>query len=182
MLEFGPPAINMVQPMPYVAIQQLLDGANPKGMRNYWSADFLGSLPDDAIDTLVSHATSPVSPLTQVLLAAGGGAIARVPEGDTAFGQRDAPWNVHFLSMWADPADDATNVQFTRGISTAMKPWATGGVYLNYIGHEGRARVEAAFGPEKYARLQKLKRTWDPQNVFRHNQNIEPGLIEQRRP
>ena len=182
MLEFGPPAINMVQPMPYVAIQQLLDGANPKGMRNYWSADFLESLPDDAIDTLVSHATKPVSPLTQVLLAAGGGAIARVPEGETAFGQRDAPFNVHYLSMWADPADDEANIEFTHEISTVMKPWATGRVYLNYIGDEGPGRVEAAFGPEKFTRLQKLKRTWDPQNVFRHNQNIEPAFIEQRRP
>jgi len=182
MLEFGPPAINLVQPMPYVAIQQLLDGANPTGMRNYWSADFLESLPDDAIDTLVSHASNPVSPLTQVLLAAGGGAIERVPEDATAFGQRNAPFNVHYLSMWADPADDDANVQFTREISTVMKPWTTGRVYLNYIGDEGPGRVEAAFGPDKFARLQKLKRTWDPQNVFRHNQNIEPAFIEQRRP
>ena len=182
MLEFGPPAINLVQPMPYVAIQQLLDAPNPKGMRNYWSADFLESLPDDAIDTLVTHATSAVSPMTQVLLAAGGGAIARVPDDATAFGQRSAPWNVHYLTMWADPADDDANIQFTREISTVMKPWATGRVYLNYIGDEGPGRVEAAFGPEKFARLQKLKRTWDPQNLFRHNQNIEPALIEQRRP
>ena len=182
MLEFGPPAINMVQPMPYVAIQQLLDGANPKGLRNHWSADFLESLPDAAIDTLVSQETSPGSPLTQKLLAAGVVAIARVPDGDTAFGQRDAPWNVHYLSMWVDPADDEANVEFTREISTVMKPWATGRVYLNYIGDEGPGRVEAAFGPEKFARLQKLKRTWDPQNVFRHNQNIEPAFIEQRGP
>ena len=182
MLEFGPPAINMVQPMPYVAIQQLLDEANPKGMRNYWSSDFLDSLPDEAIDTLVSHATSPVSPMTEILLSAGGGAVARVPEDATAFGQRSAPWNVHYLSMWADPADDDANVEFTRKISTVMKPWTTGRVYLNYIGDEGPGRVEAAFGPEKFARLAKLKRTWDPENVFRHNQNIEPAFIEQRRP
>ncbi len=84
--------------------------------------------------------------------------------------------------MWADPADDEANMEFTREISTVMKPWTTGRVYLNYIGDEGPGRVEAAFGPEKYARLQKLKRTWDPQNVFRHNQNIEPAFIEQRRP
>ena len=60
-----------------------------------------------------------------------------------------------------------------------MKPWATGRVYLNYIGDEGQSRVEAAFGPKKYARLQAIKRAWDPQNLFRHNQNIEPGEAAQ---
>lgn len=182
LLGFGPPAINMVQPMPYLTVQQLLDQANPKGMRNYWSADFLAGLPDEAVDTLVPRATRPVSPLTQVLIAPGGGAIARVPEHATAFGQRTAPFNLHYLSMWPDPADDGINLQYTRDLAAAMKPWTTGRVYLNFIGDEGPGRVEAAYGPERYARLQQLKRIWDPKNVFRHNQNIAPGIIEQRRP
>jgi FAD/FMN-containing dehydrogenase len=182
LLEFGPPVVNLVQPMPYVAVQQLLDEPNPKGRRNYWSADFYGSLPDEAIDTLVAHATRPASPMTQVLVSPGGGAIARVPEDATAFGQRSAPFNVHYLSMWADPADDAANIAFTQEISTVMKPWTTGRAYLNFIGDEGPGRVEAAYGPERYARLQQLKRVWDPQNLFRHNQNIVPALVEQRRP
>jgi FAD/FMN-containing dehydrogenase len=181
LLEFGPPVVNMVQPMPYVAVQQLLDPANPKGMRNYWSADFYDRLPDEAIETLVSHATRPASPMTQVIVVAGGGAIARVPDDATAFGQRTAAYNIHYLTMWVDPADDDANIAFTREISTVMKPWSTGRVYLNYIGDEGPGRVEAAYGPEKFARLQKLKRIWDPQNMFRHNQNITPALIEQRR-
>ena len=181
LLEFGPPAINLVQQMPYVAIQRLLDDPNPPGMRNYWSGDFFGSLPDEAVDTLVAHATKPASPLTQTILVAGGGAIARVPEDATAFGQRTAAWNIHYLTMWADPADDDANIAFTRELSGAMKPWTTGRLYLNFIGDEGPDRVESAYGPEKYARLQQLKRIWDPQNLFRHNQNIKPGLVEQRR-
>lgn len=124
--EFGPPAVDLVQPMPYVALQQLLDPTTPKGLQNYWTADFLAELPDDAIDVWVSHATKPVSPLTQIVLAPGGGAIARVDEEATAFDARNAPFNVHYLSMWADPADTEKNIAYTRAIATAMKPWTTG--------------------------------------------------------
>jgi FAD/FMN-containing dehydrogenase len=173
--EFGPPAVDLLEPMPYVAVQQLLDPPNPKGMQNYWTADFFAELPDDAVDVLVGHATKPVSPMTQIILVPGGGAIARVDEDATAFGQRTAPWNIHYLSMWPDPADTETNVAYTRAIASAMKPWTTGRAYLNFIGDEGAGRVEAAFGPEKYARLAELKRTWDPTNLFRHNQNIAPA-------
>ena len=80
--------VDMVQPMPYVAVQQLLDPPNPKGMQNYWTADFFAELPDEAVDTLVGIATKPVSPMTQIILVPGGGAVARVDEDATAFGQR----------------------------------------------------------------------------------------------
>jgi len=173
--EFGPPGVDIVQPMPYVAVQRMIDEGNPKGLQNYWTADFLVDLPDEAIDTLVEHATKPVSPLTQILLVPGGGAPSRVDNDATAFGQREAPWNTHFLSIWPDPADNEKNIAYTRAIATAMKPWTTGRAYLNFIGDEGLGRVEAAFGPERYARLQALKATWDPENLFRHNQNIPPA-------
>ena len=175
LLEFGPPAVNMVQPMPYAALQQLLDGANPKGMQNYWSADFLAELPDEAVDTLVSMATRPVSPMSQVILVAGGGAIADVDDEATAFGQRDAPFNIHYLSMWPDAADGELNIEHTRRLASTMSQWTTGRVYLNFIGDEGTARVEAAYGAAKYERLQQLKWIWDPENVFCHNQNIVPA-------
>jgi FAD/FMN-containing dehydrogenase len=76
--------------------------------------------------------------------------------------------------VWGDPADDEVNIAHTRELADAMHPWANGKVYLNFIGDEGRERVESAYGPETYARLRQVKRTWDPENVFRHNQNIEP--------
>jgi FAD/FMN-containing dehydrogenase len=172
--EFGPPAIDMIEPMPYLALQQIIDAGNPWGMRNYWTADFLGELPDKAIDTWVEHATAPVSPMSQMLLIPGGGALARVDDNATAFGNRNAPWNVHLLGMWPDPADDERNIAYVREFGAAMKPWTTGRTYLNFIGDEGGDRVESAFGPEKFARLQKLKDAWDPTNVFSHNQNIPP--------
>lgn len=144
-------------------------------MQNYWSGEFLAELPDEAVDTLVAHATNPVSPYTQITLVAGGGAGARVADDATAFGQRTAPWNLHLLSMWPDPADDDVNIAYTRTMSAAIKPWTTGRAYLNFVGDEGIGRVEAAFGPERYARLRDIKRTWDPTNLFHHNQNIPPA-------
>jgi FAD/FMN-containing dehydrogenase len=172
---FGPPVADLVQPMPYLAVQKLTEAGNPPGIRNYWTADFMTGLPDDAIDALVGIATKPVSPMTSIIVVPGGGAPSRVDEDATAFGQRKAPWNIHYLSTWFEPAEDERNISYTRALSGAMKPWATGRVYLNYIGDEGQSRVEASFGPVKYARLQAIKREWDPQNLFRHNQNITPG-------
>jgi FAD/FMN-containing dehydrogenase len=116
------PAMAMVGPMPYTAVQQLLDGANQHGMRNYWSADFLGELPDEAIGILADRTAGVPSPLTQIILVPGGGAVARVDDDATASGERDAPWNVHYLSMWVDPADDERNIAWTRELASAMKP------------------------------------------------------------
>ena len=175
LVEFGPPGMVMVQPMPYVALQQVLDAANQKGMRGYWTGDFFAELPDEAVDVLVERATKPVSPLTQTILIPGGGAIARVDDDAMAFGNRQDAFNIHYLGMWADASADEENIAWTRGLSAAMKPWTTGRVYLNFLADEGQARIEAGFGPEKYARLRELKRKWDPQNLFRHNQNIPPA-------
>jgi FAD/FMN-containing dehydrogenase len=175
LVEMAPPGAAMVQPMPYVAVQGLLAPGNPKGRRNYWSADFLAELPDEAIDTLVEHGTNPASPFGQVILVPGGGAIARVDDDAMAFGERQSPWNVHYLNMWEDAADDERNIAYVRGLAAAMKPWTSGRAYLNFIGDEGGDRVQAAFGPERYAKLQAIKRTWDPDNLFRLNQNIPPS-------
>jgi FAD/FMN-containing dehydrogenase len=175
LLGFGPPAVTMVQPMPYLAVQQLIEGGNRHGLRNYWSADFYADLPDEALETLCASATRPVSPLTQVICVRAGGAVARVPEDATAFGNRAARYNVHYLSMWADASEDSRNISRTRAMLAEMKPWSTGGVYLNFIGDEGQARVRSAFTDEKWDRLRALKRVWDPDNVFRHNQNIPPA-------
>jgi pimeloyl-ACP methyl ester carboxylesterase len=172
--DFGPPALDMVEPMPYVALQQLIDPSYPAGMRNYWTGDFLSGLPDEAIEVLCRHHLSMPSPLTQVITFPGGGACARVPDGTMAIGQRGAPFNIHITSLWADPADDDANIAWTRDLSAAMKPFTTGRVYVNFIGDEGEDRVVAAFGREGYRRLQALKHEYDPDNLFRSNQNIRP--------
>ncbi|MDX6216205.1 MAG: hypothetical protein QOG99_1789 [Frankiales bacterium] len=174
LIDLGP-AMAMVQPMPYVAVQQLIEPANPKGRLNYWTADFYSALPDEACDTLAAQATQPVSPYTQIIVVPGGGALSRVSDASMAFGSRDAAFNIHYLSMWEDPAETARNTDYTRALAGSMKPWSTGTAYLNFLGDEGRGRVEASFGPEKFARLQQIKAVWDPDNLFHVNQNIPPA-------
>ncbi|MGY1724228.1 FAD-binding oxidoreductase [Blastococcus sp. SYSU DS0533] len=175
LLDHGSPIVTMVQPMPYTAIQQMLDLACPRGMRNWWTADFLRELPDDGIEAIAERTGRVPSPMTQVILAPGGGALARVPREATAFDLRDAPWNIHFLSMWPDPADDERNIAWTRELAASVKPYAAAGAYLNFLGDEGADRVRAAFGPDKYARLVALKDRYDPDNLFCLNQNIAPS-------
>ena len=172
--EFGPPALDAVGPMPYVALQQLIDPSYPSGMRNYWTGDFLSGLPDEAIEVLCRFHLSAPSPGTEILVLPGGGAPARVPDGTMAIAARGAPFNIHVTSLWAEPADDDSNIAWTRELSSAMKPFTTGRVYVNFIGDEGPERVIASFGAEGYARLQALKRRWDPDNVFRGSQNVRP--------
>ncbi|HMG26599.1 MAG TPA: FAD-binding oxidoreductase [Acidimicrobiia bacterium] len=173
--EFGPPGLDMVQPMPYVAVQQMIDPPNQSGRLNYWNADFYDSLPDQAIDTFVPRATHPISPFSQVIVMPGGGALARVPDDATAFVQRNAEWNLHYLSMWEDPAETERNISWTREFSSTMKPWSSGRQYLNMLDEDRVERVAAAYGPEKFAKLQALKSKWDPTNLFCHNQNIPPS-------
>jgi FAD/FMN-containing dehydrogenase len=169
------PVMAMVDVMPYLAVQGLIEAGNQKGHLNYWTGDFYDELPDDAIDTLVGIATQPVSPMTQIIVVPGGGAIARVDDEAMALGSRHAAFNLHFLGMWDDPADTERNIDYIRNLAGSLKPWSTGAAYLNFLGDEGMSRIEASFGPEKFARLQQLKATWDPDNVFRHNQNIPPA-------
>jgi FAD/FMN-containing dehydrogenase/pimeloyl-ACP methyl ester carboxylesterase len=173
--EFGPPALDLVQAMPYTALQRLLDPGYPAGVRNYWTGDFLAGLPEEAIEVLCRFHVSKPSPLTQILVLPGGGASARVPDGTMAIGDRRAPFNLHITSLWRDRADDAANIAWTRELRAAIKPFTTGRVYVNFIGDEGHERVVASFGREGYARMQALKDRYDPDNLFRSNQNVRPS-------
>jgi FAD/FMN-containing dehydrogenase len=170
---FGPPVVDAVGVLPYPVLQT--QGGNHPGTQNYWTADFLRELPDAAIDAYAPLALTPISPESAIIMVAGGGAPSRVDEEATAFGMRTAPWNVHYICGWTDPADNAKNIERVKATASVLKPWATGRVYLNYIGDEGQARIESSFGPEKLARLRALKTKWDPENFFRHNQKIRPA-------
>ena len=102
-----------------------------------------------------------------------GGAIARVPATETAYGNRDAACDCFPISIWQDPADDEANIRWARDLWTAMKPFSTGGVYVNNLGDEGEDRVRAASG-DNCQRLVALKNKYDPTNIFRLNQNARP--------
>lgn len=175
--DFGPPAVDLVAPMPYVALQQLIDEGYPSGMRNYWTGDFLTGLPDDAIEILCRFHRSAPSPMTEILVLPGGGAAGRVPDGTMVIAERGAPFNLHITSLWSDPAGDEANIAWTRALGAAMKPFTTGRVYVNFIGDEGRDRVVASFGRAGYARLQALKDRYDPENLFSSNQNVLPSAL-----
>jgi FAD/FMN-containing dehydrogenase len=104
-----------------------------------------------------------------------GGAIARVGDHDTPLSYRDAKWNYHLLGQWADPAEADRNIEWTREFDRAMANYAEDAVYLNFTGDPSAGALEAGYGPENYARLVELKRTYDPDNVFRNNANIPPA-------
>ncbi len=171
----GEPIADMVGPIPYVALQQMLDEGFQPGPHVYWRSDFLTGLPDEAIDIIVAGANAAPSPLSSLLVEHLGGAVARVGKDETAFDHRDAEYNFAIIAVWTDPAHAEANIAWARGLWEAMRPFARG-VYVNYLGvGDDVDRVRAAYGPEKYARLASLKREYDPENVFHRNQNIPPG-------
>jgi FAD/FMN-containing dehydrogenase len=169
------PALAMVAPMPYVALQSLLVNANPPGLQNYWKAYMYPQLPDAAIDALAAATKDPISPNTTIIVQPIGGAVHRVPEDASAMGWRSAKWALPILGMWQDPADNEQNIARVRNVANALAPWAQKGTYLNYLMDEGDRRVQESFGPH-YQRMVALKNQWDPDNFFRLNQNIKPAV------
>jgi FAD/FMN-containing dehydrogenase len=167
-----PPLLDAVQPMPYTATQQLIDPFSQPGERQYWKAENLAELSDEAIAELVEHGTSPVSPLGQLVLEPKGRAIARTPDGATALGGRDATYHWYAFSIWSDPADDEAGTGWARGLTERMRPYSIAGAAPNFFSPEGSERLRSTFGAEKYERLVALKREWDPENLFSWNQNI----------
>ena len=175
--EVAQPLMDMVGPMPYAALQSMLDGGGPKGIRGYMKAEFMPELTDEAIAELVAHGGDRPSPTTQLLLEPMGGAISKVSDDDSALGRRDVPWCYHALAMWMDPEPSVEDEHraWAGRLSEAMGPHTTTGVYLNYTSDEGDQRVRETYGPDKYARLVALKDQYDPSNLFRLNQNIKPS-------
>jgi FAD/FMN-containing dehydrogenase len=172
----GPPAVDLVQPMPYTAFQALLDPTAPWGLHGYTRALHLRDLSDGAIDVVLQYGPeiAATSPWSQMVVFRHGGAVARVPEGATAFSHRGAAYMAHPIANTENPADIDRHLDWIRRVSAAMRPFATGGVYLNLEADEGVDKVRANFSAEKYAKLAALKAKWDPQNLFRLNQNIKP--------
>ncbi len=163
----------MLAEVPYADFQSMFD--DPPGYRNYWSAEYLGSLPDAAVDSFCAAATRMIVPSpSQHVLFAGGGKVARETAG-WPVPWRTAPWCFHPFGLWSDPADDERGIDWARHGRADLKPWSTGDVYLNFIGNEGEDRVVAGFGRDNYARLARIKAQYDPDNAFRLNHNIRPA-------
>jgi FAD/FMN-containing dehydrogenase len=169
------PAVDVIGPMPYSAIQGMFDGGVPRGSRNYWRSEYLDTLTDEAIDAILSHTDRIPAPLGQVHIHQLGGAMSRVPAGATAFGNRDTGFLMNYIGLWLDPADDDGNTAWVRSASEAVRPYGTGARYVNFLADEGEAGVRSAYEAETFTRLQALKVRYDPTNFFHLNQNIKPG-------
>ena len=179
-----PPLWEIVTPMPYVALQQLVDEPNAWGHHYYDKGLYLDDLTDDVIDALVAHVPQKSSPLSVVLMYRLDGAYCDVDEDATSFsGGRSPRYSVFIIANGPVPELLAADRPWVRALHDALAPYAPGGdVYVNALtGDEGEDRVRAAYGTQKYDRLARIKREYDPANVFRRNANILPAVAPAQR-
>ena len=174
--DFGPPVADQLGPMPYPVMQTLLDEAALPGNRYYVRADYINDLSDDGVHAMVERFQVAPSPLSAILLFQFGGAMRSPLRGETSYVHRSAAYHFEVIGAWQDPAEDEKNINWTRDVWEAMRPFASGGVYVNALGDEGDSRVREAYGTETYQRLVALKNKLDPTNLFRLNQNIVPTV------
>jgi FAD/FMN-containing dehydrogenase len=154
-------------------LQASADPLFVRGRRYYWKANFLQQISDAAIDALIEAFATAASPLSLAVLQQMGGAISRVASDATAFAHRDAAYDCFPVAVWEDAVEDAGHIAWARTFWDKLRPFGTGGVYANNLGDEGDDRVRAAYGVN-YSRLAALKAKYDPDNLFRLNQNIRP--------
>ena len=172
--EHGRPALDLVGPMPPLAVQEMLDPTAPHGMRSYSRAHWLAGLPDAAIDELATRHADVPSPMSMIITARMGGAIEDVSADATAYGHRDANRLLWVIGAGWE-SEDEPQVAWARGVFDAMTPHSTGGVYVNALEDEGPERARAAYGDATWRRLVEAKDRWDPDNVLHLNQNVPPS-------
>jgi FAD/FMN-containing dehydrogenase len=159
---------------PYAAWQQALDPLLTPGARNYWKTHNFRELSDSALDVIVEHAGRAPSPHCEVVVAALGGAVGRVPADATAYAHRDTPFLMNVHGRWEQPEEDEAGLAWARGLFAAIEPYAAGSAYVNFLTEDESERVATAYG-SNYERLAQVKQRYDPQNLFRVNQNIRPA-------
>jgi FAD/FMN-containing dehydrogenase len=172
--KFGPPALDFCGPLPFPALQNHFDALVPAGLQNYWKADFVETLSDEAIDVHVRFGPRVPTVSSVVHIYPTSGAARRVGKADTAYYHRHARYVHVIAAMYPDPADTPKNVAWVREYWTALHPLSTGGAYVNFLMEEGEDRVKATYGAN-YARLAAVKAKYDPTNLFHLNQNIAPA-------
>jgi FAD/FMN-containing dehydrogenase len=165
------PAADFFGPTRYADFQCSVD--DPPGYRNYWTAENVADLPDEAIDALVSRAAELPAGPSQLFIVAWGGAVHRFGADHSPLAGRQARFIVHPLLLWEHTADDQRNRAVARAFHHDMRPWALAATYPNFLGDEGPARMRAAFGTSA-PRLAAIKDRWDPHQVFRAHQTISP--------
>ena len=170
----GTPALDAIGPLPYPVQNTLLDGAFPKGARNYWKSAFFKELSTEVIETLVDAFARVPSPMSGMVIEHFHGAVTRVDPTATAFPHRQPGFNIVLTGEWLDPSEDDANIAWVRSTFEAIAPFTAEAVYVNYLGDDESDRIGSAYGPN-WERLVGLKRKWDPDNAFHLNQNIDPN-------
>jgi FAD binding domain/Berberine and berberine like len=171
---FQSPVDDGIQPMPYAVLQSARDEGFPFGRHHYWKSGWLREVTDGAIETLLRFLPQMPSSASSVGLQQLHGAASRVAPSATAFPHRAEQYDFLVMSQWSEASDSDRNLQWTRAVFEAMRPHLEQSVYVNNLGDEGQGRVRAAYG-ENYPRLAAVKRIYDPDNLFRANQNIDPS-------
>ena len=172
---FGNPVGDVLVRRPYAQLQKLLDGTQPKGRRYYWKSEYLASIEPALCEKFIEHASKIPSPHSAVIFFQIGGALNQREEDHSPVGNRDARFVLNIAGSWEQAGADMTNIEWARAAWTDMKPFSTGGAYINFqTADEGQDRMEAALG-NALQRLGKIKAKWDPENVFRTNRNIKPA-------
>jgi hypothetical protein len=173
---WGNPWVSMVQPMPYVAIQGIIDPGNPWGINEYAKIDYLPELPHEAIEAMLGHAAQSNSPFNEVILCPLGGAVSRINGEAMALSIPDTKWMYFCLAKSWDRTEQERGVAWARGFMDTMRPWSVDKAPPNFLDPtEGAARLRASYGEEKFHRLVALKNQYDPGNVFSLNANIPPN-------
>lgn len=173
--EFGPPALDLVGPLPYPALQSMFDPLLPPGLQWYWKGDFFNELPEEAIAVHLEYGSQIPTPLSTMHLYPIDGAANRVGRNDTAFSYREAKWSAVIAGIDPDPANNERTVAWAREYWEALHPYSAGGAYVNFMMDEGQERVRATYR-DNYERLVAIKNKYDPTNLFRVNQNIRPTV------
>jgi FAD/FMN-containing dehydrogenase len=166
--------ISFAGPIPHPVLQSMFDNLIPKGYQHYWRADFVNELSDAAIDEHIRFGNKMPTPLSSMHLYPVNGAASRVSSSATAWNHRDASWNMIILGVDPDPANNEKIISWTKQYWEALHPFSAGGSYVNFLGDEGESRIKAAYG-KNYERLVEIKTRYDPENLFRLNQNIKPS-------
>jgi len=167
------PIADLLGPLPYLAMQTLLDPLWPHGIHAYFKATNLARLDDELIERLCAIHLEAPGPQCEIHVHQMGGAVARVPDGATAFAERSMPFLLNAVTGWRDPADDESHPAWARAVVAAAADASTGRAYVNFLGDIESASSE--YGDATYERLVALKNAYDPTNVFRRNQNIQPA-------
>jgi FAD/FMN-containing dehydrogenase len=170
---FGPPVMDMMGPIPYAALNGMIDPAFPKGALNYWKAQFLTELSDEAIRTLIAGFQECPSPMTHVIIEHFHGAASRVPVSTTACTMRVTGFNVVIAAQWMDPRETERHTAWARETFASLTPYLAATRYVNYMEDEAADPAGVVYGPN-LGRLRTLKTKYDPENFFRQNVNILP--------